>query len=72
MPLGVLAALDASAAGLDRMLMGFSVMGFSVPVFVLAYILIWIVFAMKLGWLPVQGYKRSRRRILGVPFLNGT
>jgi peptide/nickel transport system permease protein len=38
------------------MLMGFSVMGFSVPVFVLAYILIWIV-SLKLGWLPVQGYK---------------
>ncbi|MDH5537169.1 MAG: ABC transporter permease, partial [Betaproteobacteria bacterium] len=38
-------------------LMGFSVLGFSIPVFVLAYILIWIV-SLKLGWLPVQGYKR--------------
>jgi peptide/nickel transport system permease protein len=33
------------------------VLGFSVPVFVLAYILIYIV-SLKLGWLPVQGYQR--------------
>jgi peptide/nickel transport system permease protein len=37
--------------------MGFSVLGFSVPVFVLAYILIWFV-SLKLGLLPVQGYAR--------------
>jgi len=54
-PLGVLAAWRFGG-WFDRMLMGFSVMGFSVPVFVLAYILIWIV-SLKLGWLPVQGYK---------------
>ncbi len=55
-PLGVLAAWR-QGGWLDRMLMGFSVMGFSIPVFVLAYILIWIV-SLKLGWLPVQGYER--------------
>ena len=55
-PLGVLAAWK-QGGWLDRMLMGFSVMGFSIPVFVLAYILIWIV-SLKLGWLPVQGYER--------------
>jgi peptide/nickel transport system permease protein len=55
-PLGVLAAWRFGGA-LDRTLMGFSVLGFSVPVFVLAYVLIWI-FSLKLGWLPVQGYKR--------------
>ena len=54
-PLGVLAAWRFGG-WFDRALMGFSVMGFSVPVFVLAYILIWIV-SLKLGWLPVQGYK---------------
>lgn len=54
-PLGVLAAWRFGG-WFDRMLMGFSVMGFSVPVFVLAYILIWIV-SLQLGWLPVQGYK---------------
>jgi peptide/nickel transport system permease protein len=33
------------------------VLGFSIPVFVLAYLLIWLV-SLKLGWLPVQGYVR--------------
>jgi peptide/nickel transport system permease protein len=55
-PLGVLAAWRFGG-WFDRFLMGFAVMGFSVPVFVLAYILIWIV-SLKLGWLPVQGYRR--------------
>ena len=55
-PLGVLAAWRFGG-WLDKALMGFSVLGFSVPVFVSAYLLIWLV-SMKLGWLPVQGYKR--------------
>jgi peptide/nickel transport system permease protein len=55
-PLGILAAWR-HGGWLDRALMGFSVLGFSVPVFVLAYILIWLV-SLKLGWLPVQGYQR--------------
>jgi peptide/nickel transport system permease protein len=55
-PLGVVAAWRFGGL-LDRTLMGFSVLGFSVPVFVLAYLLIWL-FSLKLGWLPVQGYKR--------------
>ncbi len=55
-PLGVLAAWRFGG-WLDRSLMAFSVMGFSVPIFVLAYVLIWLV-SLKLGWLPVQGYKR--------------
>ena len=55
-PLGVLAAWRFGS-WLDRGLMGFSVLGFSIPVFVLAYLLIWGV-SLKLGWLPVQGYKR--------------
>ncbi len=55
-PLGVLAAWRFGS-WFDRVLMGFSVLGFSVPVFVLAYVLIWAV-SLKLGWLPVQGYKR--------------
>ena len=42
----------------DRTLMGFSVLGFSVPVFVLAYMLIWLV-SLQLGWFPVQGYRAS-------------
>jgi peptide/nickel transport system permease protein len=54
-PLGVLAAARAGT-WIDRLVMGFSVAGFSVPVFVLAYLLI-MLFATTLGWLPVQGYR---------------
>jgi peptide/nickel transport system permease protein len=55
-PLGVLAAWRFGG-WFDRALMGFSVLGFSVPVFVLAYLLIWLV-SLELEWLPVQGYAR--------------
>lgn len=61
-PLGVVAAARAGA-WTDRAVMAFSVLGFSLPVFVFAYILI-EVFAIDLGWLPVQGY----RSILGYSF----
>ncbi len=54
-PLGVIAAARAGTWA-DRLVMGFSVLGFSVPVFVLAYMLI-IVFSVDLEWLPVQGYR---------------
>ncbi len=55
-PLGVLAAWRFGG-WLDRALMAFSVLGFSIPTFVLAYLMIWLV-SLKLGWLPVQGYQR--------------
>lgn len=55
-PLGVLAAWRFGG-WLDRGLMAFSVLGFSVPIFVMAYLLIWLA-SLKLGWFPVQGYKR--------------
>lgn len=55
-PLGVIAAWRFGG-WFDRALMGFSVLGFSVPVFVLAYLLIYAV-SLRLGWLPVQGYQR--------------
>ena len=45
--------------------MGFSVLGFSVPVFVIGYVLIY-VFAIELGWLPVQGYSRWREGLSGL------
>ncbi|MGH7153929.1 MAG: ABC transporter permease, partial [Acetobacteraceae bacterium] len=51
---GVLAAWRAGGL-LDRGLMAFSALGFSVPVFVVGYVFIY-VFAIKLAWLPVQGY----------------
>jgi peptide/nickel transport system permease protein len=54
-PLGVLAAYK-QGTWIDRIVMGFSVMGFSVPVFVIGYALIYL-FAIKLNWVPVQGYQ---------------
>jgi peptide/nickel transport system permease protein len=53
-PLGVLAAWKARRL-VDRLVMSFSVLGFAMPVFLVGYVLIY-VFAVKLGWLPVQGY----------------
>ena len=64
-PLGVIAAMRRGSL-LDRLVMGFSVMGFSVPVFVIGYVLIY-VFAIKLPWLPVQGYSRIANGV--EPFL---
>jgi peptide/nickel transport system permease protein len=55
-PLGVLAAYR-QGTWIDRLVMSFSVLGFSVPVFVIGYLLIYI-FSVQLGWLPVQGYQR--------------
>ena len=57
-PLGVVAAWKAGTA-VDRLVMLFSVLGFSMPVFVLAYLLIYL-FAIELDWLPVQGYTPIR------------
>src|SRR5947209_2295035 len=57
-PLGVVAAAKAGT-WLDRAVMSFSVLGFSVPVFVFAYILI-LTFSVQLDWLPVQGYRNFR------------
>ncbi|HJU29914.1 MAG TPA: ABC transporter permease [Hyphomicrobiaceae bacterium] len=53
-PMGVLAAWKAGT-WIDRGLMAFGVLGFSVPVFVVGYVLAY-VFALELEWLPVQGY----------------
>jgi len=55
-PLGVLAAWRRGS-WVDRAVMGLSVLGFSVPVFVIGYLLIYLV-AIQLAWLPVQGYQR--------------
>jgi peptide/nickel transport system permease protein len=54
-PVGVLAAARVGS-WTDRLVMGFSVLAFSVPVFVLAYLLIGL-FSIRLEWLPVQGYR---------------
>ena len=54
-PLGVIAAWK-HGTWIDRFVMGLSVLGFSVPVFVIGYVLIQI-FAIDLRWLPVQGFR---------------
>lgn len=55
-PLGVLAAY-CRGTWIDRAVMGLSVLGFSLPAFVIGYGLMYL-FAIELGWLPVQGYVR--------------
>jgi peptide/nickel transport system permease protein len=54
-PLGTLAAWR-QGSWVDRTMMSVSVLGFSVPVFVIGYVWI-LVFAMELKLLPVQGFK---------------
>jgi peptide/nickel transport system permease protein len=53
-PLGIIAATQAGRMT-DRCVMAFSVVGFSTPVFVVGYLLVF-VFALKFRWFPTQGY----------------
>ena len=62
-PLGTLAAYR-QGSWIDRLVMGFSVIGFSVPVFVVGYVMIYLL-AVKLDWFPVQGYQYLRDGIGG-------
>lgn len=57
-PLGVVAAAKAGR-WVDRAVMAFSVLGFSVPVFVIAYGLI-LTLSVQYDLLPVQGYRSLR------------
>ncbi|MGY8668971.1 ABC transporter permease [Bradyrhizobium sp. UFLA05-109] len=52
---GILAAWRAGGL-VDRILSAFAALGFSIPVFVIGYFLIY-GFSISLRWLPVQGYK---------------
>jgi peptide/nickel transport system permease protein len=61
-PMGAIAAWKARTA-IDRIVMGFSVLGFAVPVFLVGYILMY-VFAIQLRWLPVQGYRPLSQGLL--------
>lgn len=54
-PLGVLAAWKQGTL-IDRFVMLISVLGFSVPVFVIGYLMI-SLFSMELNWFPVQGFR---------------
>ncbi len=55
LPLGIIAAWKAGSV-LDRLIMFGSVLAFSVPVFLIGYGLVYTL-SIKLGVLPVQGYK---------------
>lgn len=54
-PIGILAAWKQGKT-LDKVVMAGSVVGFSVPVFIIGYVLI-LIFARGLNLLPVQGYQ---------------
>lgn len=64
-PIGIIAAWK-QGGWIDRGIMALSVVGFSIPVFVLGYILIYF-FSMKLDLLPVQGFASLSEGLL--PFL---
>ena len=53
-PLGVLAAYRAGS-WIDRLIMLFAVLAFSVPVFLVGYLFMY-EFGVRLQWLPTQGY----------------
>lgn len=66
LPLGTLSALKAGSR-IDRAVMAFAMVGFSSPVFVVAFLLVY-VFALTLGWFPTQGYVPLSQGLL--PCLN--
>lgn len=61
-PIGTFAALKQNSVA-DYLGMGFSVLGYSVPNFVLAIVLI-LVFAVVLHWLPASGWGTSYHWVL--------
>jgi peptide/nickel transport system permease protein len=63
-PAGIYAALNRNRLA-DRLTMVVSVAGFTVPSFVLALILV-LIFAVNLGWLPSGGAESWRHAILPV------
>jgi peptide/nickel transport system permease protein len=62
-PMGVLAAWR-HRSWVDYAVMSFSVLGFSIPVFVIGYIFMQI-FAIELRWVPVQGYTSPAESVSG-------
>jgi peptide/nickel transport system permease protein len=61
-PLGVLAAWRRGS-WVDRLVMIIAVSGFSMPVFWMGFLLVY-VFSLWLGWLPVQGYVSLRESVV--------
>lgn len=67
-PAGVYAALHRDTL-VDRVVMGLSVMGHTVPSFVLGLVLV-LVFAVNLGWLPSGGSATWQHAILPIATLS--
>lgn len=67
-PAGIYAALHRGS-GIDRAVMMTAVAGFTVPSFVLALLLV-LVFAVQLGWLPSGGQDSWRHAILPIATLS--
>ncbi len=65
-PMGIIAAWKAGT-WIDRALMALAVLAFSLPVFLIGYLFIF-GFSIKLGWLPVQGFRSISEGF--VPFIN--
>jgi peptide/nickel transport system permease protein len=63
-PAGILAALHRGSV-IDRAVMAAAVAGFTVPSFVLGLVLV-LIFAVQLGWLPSGGQDSWRRAILPI------
>lgn len=61
-PAGIVSAIKKDTL-LDRTLMGFSLVGISLPVF-WAAMLLQFIFGYKLGWLPLSGYSTVAHMIL--------
>jgi peptide/nickel transport system permease protein len=61
-PLGIIAAWQAGR-WIDRAIMALAIAGFSFPIFLIGYGLVW-AFALKLRILPVQGYSRPEHLVL--------
>ncbi len=74
-PMGIVAAWKAGT-WIDRAFTALSVLSFSLPVFLIGYLLIF-GFSIHLGWLPVQGFRSLRDgtgpflRHLALPALSG-
>ncbi|KAA0910018.1 ABC transporter permease [Aquicoccus porphyridii] len=62
-PAGVAAAYWRGSR-MDRIIMAMSTLGFSVPIFVVGYLLIF-AFSVKLKWFPVQGFVPPGENLLG-------
>ena len=67
LPLGAVAALNRGSAW-DRVALGVSLLGISVPVYVIAPVLV-LVFAVTLQWLPAGGWDGGSPRQLVLPVL---